>query len=139
MIPGPQVPYMTSGRATNSDAHDIHGDNAMGWELFGRGEVRKGKYKLVHIEASMGGRADDGWQLYDLAKDPGETVDLADGQPEKVKEMLHVWEQYRAETGVVWGAPIRYVGDEWDGNSEEGVVGGDAITQTRAWMKVTNQ
>ncbi|MCJ1300910.1 hypothetical protein MMC08_003709, partial [Hypocenomyce scalaris] len=91
---------------------------------------------LVHIEPSAGGREDDGWQLYDLSRDPGEIEDLADAQPEKVKEMLELWEQYRAETGVVWGDPIRYVGEEWDGNDEEGIIGGDAITQTRAWMKV---
>lgn len=125
----------SAGNGTSANA--IHGDNAMGWELFGRGAVRKGKYKLVHIEPSAGGREDDGWQLYDLSKDPGETEDLADTNPEKVKELLEVWEQYRAETGVVWGTPIKFVGDEWDGNEEEGIIGGDAITQTKAWMKVT--
>lgn len=125
----------SADNGTSSSA--IHGDNAMGWELFGRGAVRKGKYKLVHIEPGAGGREDDGWQLYDLSKDPGETEDLADSNPDKVKELLEVWEQYRAETGVVWGTPIKFVGDEWDGNDEEGIIGGDAITQTKAWMKVT--
>ncbi|KAK2763692.1 hypothetical protein FQN54_009308 [Arachnomyces sp. PD_36] len=133
------VPYMVHGKSAENAASSsaIHGDNAMGWELFGRGAVRKGKYKLVHIEPSAGGREDDGWQLYDLSKDPGETEDLADSNPEKVKELLEVWEQYRAETGVVWGTPIKFVGEEWDGNDEEGIIGGDAITQTKAWMKVT--
>lgn len=124
-----------AGNGTTPSA--IHGDNAMGWELFGRGAVRKGNYKLVHIEPSAGGREDGGWQLYDLSKDPGETNDLADSIPEKVKELLEVWEQYRAETGVVWGTPIKFVGEEWDGNAEEGIIGGDAITQTKAWMNVT--
>ncbi|KAF2452370.1 alkaline-phosphatase-like protein [Lineolata rhizophorae] len=130
------VPYMMSGTTSGSAMDAIHGESSMGWELFGRGAVRKGKYKLVHIEPAMGGRADDGWQLYDLSKDPGETEDLADTNQDVVKELLDIWEQYRAETGVVWGTPIKYVGEEWDGNDEEGIIGGDAISQTRAWMRV---
>jgi arylsulfatase len=127
----------------NTSMDSIHGDDGMGWELFGRGAVRKGKYKLVHIENAVGGRgsndrdgSQDGWQLYDLSQDPGEIDDIAEKYPDIVKELLQVWDQYRAETGVVWGTPIRFVGEEWDGNSEEGIIGGDAITQTTAWMKV---
>jgi arylsulfatase len=128
---------MTSAEGSNDLGHSIHDStSSMGWELFGRGAVRKGYYKLVHIEPQMGGRADGKWQLYDLSKDPGEIDDLADAKPEVVQELLEVWEKYRAETGVVWGTPIRYVGEEWDGNDEEGIIGGDAITQTTAWMKV---
>ncbi|CAL5867002.1 uncharacterized protein PFLUO_LOCUS1214 [Penicillium psychrofluorescens] len=128
------VPFMMGDGLNSPDA--IHGDTAMGWELFGRAAVRQLNWKLVSIESSMGGRKDGGWQLYDLSTDPGETVDLADEKPEKVKELTEIWEQYRKETGVVWGTPIKFVGEEWDGNDEDGIVGGDAITQTKAWMKV---
>ncbi len=128
---------MTSTSSNNDSTHSIHDpSSSMGWELFGRGAVRKGNYKLVHIEPNMGGRADGKWQLYDLSTDQGEIEDLADSKPEIVQDLLKVWEKYRAETGVVWGTPIRYVGDEWDGNEEDGIIGGDAITQTTAWMKV---
>ena len=113
----------------------IHGDTAMGWELFGRGAVRQGKYKLVHIETSCGGREDGKWQLYDLERDPGETEDLADMQQDKYKELLEVWDRYRAETGVVWGFPIKSLGLEWDRTDDKTTIGGDAITQTQAWMK----
>ncbi|PCH02297.1 Alkaline phosphatase-like, alpha/beta/alpha [Penicillium occitanis (nom. inval.)] len=136
------IPYMTS-TSDNTSMDSIHGDDGMGWELFGRGAVRKGKYKLVHIENAVGGRgsndrdgSQDGWQLYDLSQDPGEIDDIAEKHPDVFKELLKVWDQYCVETGVVWGAPIRFVGEEWDGNSEEGIIGGDAITQTTAWMKV---
>ena len=125
------------GKTTSSEMDVIHPDSVMGWELFGRAAVRKGKYKLVHIDAASGGREDGGWQLYDLSKDPGEIHDLSESHPAKVKELLKIWEEYRSETGVVWGVPIRYVGEIWDGNDEEGYVGGDAITQTQAWMRVT--
>jgi hypothetical protein len=127
----------------NSSMDSIHGNKGMGWELFGRGAVRKGKWKLVHIEQAVGGRgsndfngSEGGWQLYDLSQDPGEIDDIAGIHPEVVKELLEIWDQYRAETGVVWGTPIRFVGNEWDGNSEDGIIGGDALTQTKAWMNV---
>lgn len=128
---------MTQTDGSNEARDSIHGDDgAMGWELFGRGAVRKGKWKLVNIEAAVGGREDGKWQLYDLSQDQGEIEDLSQEKPEIVKELLQVWEQYCSETGVIWGTPIRFVGDEWDGNDEDGIIGGDAITQTRAWMKV---
>lgn len=121
----------------------IHGDNGMGWELFGRGAVRKGKWKLVYVEKAAGGRGsndfngnEDGWQLYDISQDPGEIDDIAGKHPEVVQELLKIWDEYRAQTGVVWGTPIKFVGDEWDGNSEDGIIGGDAIAQTKAWMSV---
>lgn len=129
---------MTSTDLSNDSADSIHDStSSMGWELFGRAAIRKGKYKLVHIEPKLGGREDGKWQLYDLSMDQGEIQDLSDSKPEIVQDLLEVWEKYREETGVVWGQPIKFVGEEWDGNDEEGIIGGDAITQTRAWMKVT--
>jgi arylsulfatase A-like enzyme len=46
-----------------------------------------GDYKLLVFEG--------GWRkdLYDLAKDPGETKDLAKEQPEKFKEMVELWDK----------------------------------------------
>ncbi|KIY01124.1 uncharacterized protein Z520_02676 [Fonsecaea multimorphosa CBS 102226] len=131
------VPFMTSTGSSNDALDTIHDSNSsMGWELFGRAAIRKGNWKLVHIEPKFGGREDGKWQLYDLSTDKGEIEDLSESRPEIVEELLQIWEKYKAETGVVWGQPIRYVGEEWDGNAEEGIIGGDAITQTTAWMKV---
>ena len=127
---------MTAQTGDNDSSDAILGDTAMGWELFGRGAVRKGRWKLVHIEPAFGGREDGDWQLYDLSSDQGETEDLSERHPGVKRELLEMWEQYRSETGVVWGTPIRFVGEEWDGNDEKRIIGGDAITQTRAWMKV---
>jgi hypothetical protein len=41
------------------------------------------------------------WQLYDLATDPGEVRDLAEEQPEVLKEMLALWDRYVLENGVI--------------------------------------
>lgn len=114
----------------------IHGDSgSMGWELFGRGAVRQGRWKLVQVEPFGGGREDGKWQLYNLEADPGEVDDLADSMPGKVAELTQIWDEYREATGVVWGMPVKMVGDEWDGNDED-IIGGDAISQTQAWMDV---
>jgi arylsulfatase len=41
------------------------------------------------------------WQLYDLATDPGEVRDLAEEQPDVLKELLALWDQYVLENGVI--------------------------------------
>lgn len=41
------------------------------------------------------------WSLYNLASDAGETRDLADDEPDRLTEMVRLWRDYEAETGVV--------------------------------------
>ncbi|EXJ75252.1 arylsulfatase [Cladophialophora psammophila CBS 110553] len=81
----------------------IHGDDSvMGWELFDRQALRKGKWKAVMIPRPFGpGR----WQLYDLERDPGETDDLGARHPEKLQELLKHWDEYCREVGVAGAAP----------------------------------
>jgi arylsulfatase len=74
-------------------------DYATGWELFGRRAIRQGQWKAVYIpEPSWGSAA---WQLYDLALDPGETMDLAAAQPDVLAGLLDLWRLYSDETGVL--------------------------------------
>ena len=75
-----------------------------GWETCGRAACRQGDWKIVFIPKPKG---PEKWQLYDLARDPGETNDLADDPDyaDKVKELLKHWDQYVLETGVVPLAP----------------------------------
>lgn len=73
-------------------------DTAVSWELFGMRAVRKGDYKLLWIIKPFG---PDDWQLYDLAKDPGETTDLSTQLPEVRNELVEIWNRYSKETGVV--------------------------------------
>jgi len=81
---------------TTPTIHDP--DQAFGWELCGRAAIRKGKWKADFIPFPKGISA---WQLYDLSADPGETEDLAQKEPEILKELLALWEVYCEETGVV--------------------------------------
>lgn len=73
-------------------------DDTFGWELCGRAAIRKNHWKAVFIPFPKGTSA---WQLYDLAKNPGETDDLAQQHPEILEELLQHWEKYCEETGVV--------------------------------------
>lgn len=87
------MPYLSGG----SEA--VHDDSTgTGWELFGRRAIRQGDWKAVHLPEPYG---PGDWQLYDLSTDPGEINDLAGSHPDKLAELLQLWDQYVADTGVV--------------------------------------
>jgi arylsulfatase len=73
-------------------------DTAVSWELFGMRAVRKGDYKLLWLVEPFG---PDDWQLYNLANDPGETVDLSGRMPEIRNDMIELWNRYSKEVGVI--------------------------------------
>ncbi|KAI1333069.1 alkaline-phosphatase-like protein [Xylariaceae sp. FL0255] len=85
--------------------HSIHtADFVSGWEMSGRAAVRKANWKAVFLPAVRTGpspKGRDRWELYDLDVDPGEIHDLAEQHPDKLKELLKLWDQYVLETGVV--------------------------------------
>jgi arylsulfatase A-like enzyme len=76
--------------------HDSNTD-VMGWGLFGMQALRRGKYKAIFVEKPQGSGK---WQLYDLSKDPGEIVDLAETLPDIMSGLTEEWEKYYAETGM---------------------------------------
>ncbi|TVY93061.1 Arylsulfatase [Lachnellula willkommii] len=77
-------------------------DFVEGWETCGRAAVRKGDWKIVFIPKPKG---TEKWQLYNLAKDPGEVHDLAEQEPKRLEELIKCWDQYVLETGVIPLAP----------------------------------
>ena len=59
-------------------------------------------YALAHL-----GSGD--WQLYNLAEDPGEQVDLSTQHPDIRTRLIAAWERYADEVGVILPeAPVRY-------------------------------
>lgn len=74
-------------------------DYVMGWELFDRGAVRKGNWKIVKIESPFG---NDRFELFNLADDPTESIDLSEKNPKQYKEMLTLWSNYVKENGVIF-------------------------------------
>ncbi|KAI0596405.1 sulfatase [Biscogniauxia sp. FL1348] len=87
------VPYL-AGREPA-----IHGaDHVTGWELFGRRAVRQGGFKATFIPKPFG---PERWQLFNILDDPGETDDLAERRPEKLRDMIGLYNEYCKRNGVV--------------------------------------
>jgi arylsulfatase A-like enzyme len=70
---------------------------ALFWRFGDRAAVRAGEWKLV-LQAGTA-------ELYRLADDPGETHDLAAGQPDKLKELRAAYEEWSKGT-----VPARWAG-----------------------------
>lgn len=71
----------------------------VGWELFGNRAIRMGDWKMLQLCEPFG---TGDWQLYDLAVDPGETIDLAEERPEIRDQLLGHWEEYVARNNVIF-------------------------------------
>jgi arylsulfatase A-like enzyme len=84
------VPVLT-GTAT-----EVNRTEPIFWERAGNRAVRKGKWKLVSDFEK-----DNTWELYDVDKDRGETIDLAAENPQIVRELSFAYQQWAVRTGVV--------------------------------------
>ncbi|KAH8884097.1 arylsulfatase, partial [Thozetella sp. PMI_491] len=84
------------GRINDLEFH--RPDQVTGWEVAGSGAIRKGRYKITFVPAPKGPQR---WELFDIAADPGETRDIGGQEPEILREMLLLWEQYKKDVGVV--------------------------------------
>jgi arylsulfatase len=70
---------------------------AVGWEQFSRA-IRQGRWKATWIMSPFG---TDDWQLYDIETDISERNDLAETNPDKLNELILLWEKYSDDVGVV--------------------------------------
>lgn len=71
------------------------------WELDGAKGVRVGDWTLSqrwHVDEECW---DSDWHLYNLAIDPFELNDLAESEPDKLQELVAIYEQYAEENGVI--------------------------------------
>lgn len=77
----------------------VHGpDYLFAMELVDSRMLRLGDWKLLHVFRPFGpGR----WQLYNIARDPGETLDLAASEPQRLADMTAMYEAWADEVGVV--------------------------------------
>ena len=73
-------------------------DDYLAWEFFDWRAVRMGNWKATWIAEPFG--AGD-WQLFNLANDPGESLDLADQYPDVTQDLANKWDSYADEVGVV--------------------------------------
>jgi arylsulfatase A-like enzyme len=90
------------------DVESTHADDyVMGWELFGKTAIRAGDWKILQEPVSdwwakhRPATEPYVWQLFNLRDDPSELNDLAAQNPEKLSEMLALWDQYARDHGVI--------------------------------------
>jgi arylsulfatase A-like enzyme len=89
------LPYLMGGNA--AAAHE-----ALYWRFGSQRAVRKGRWKLVDWRDFVAKR-NSGWQLFDLASDVGEKVDLAASQPKIAAELRTAWEGWdRQNVAPLW-------------------------------------
>ncbi len=70
----------------------------LAWELFGNRAVHQGDWKL-RWEYSPLGKGE--WELFNVTNDPAERNDLASTNPDKVKEMILLWDDYVKNNNVI--------------------------------------
>lgn len=70
----------------------------VGYELAGNAALFAGDLKLVRNLPPVG---DGRWQLFDIARDPGETRDLRAARPADYQRLLAAYERYEREAGVL--------------------------------------
>ena len=77
------------------------------WRLGPQIAVRHGDWKLVRYDTVVEGAPEFGVtppRLYNLAKDIGETNDLAASNPDKLKELQGLWDTWNAQLATpLWG------------------------------------
>lgn len=116
---------VTSGKGTTA----IHGpDYVVGFEIAGSGALRRGDWKITFVPEPRGPGK---WELFNIVKDPGEVHDLAGEDPDKLAEMLGLWDVYKSEVGSV-GVTSEF------GASTGGLKGGVALDEMEdpyAWIK----
>ena len=97
------VPVLTGERASIRVPDDY-----MGWELFGKQAIRQGDWKIINIpsipsrDVRLPVLKPGQWQLYNLAEDPAEMNDMSDSNPEKLRELLALWERYTTENNFIY-------------------------------------
>lgn len=76
----------------------------LGYELSFHRALRKGDWKAVRRPTPDGApvmSAGEGrWQLFNIARDPGETEDLAGTEPAKLRELIADYDAYARSNGV---------------------------------------
>ncbi len=86
----------------------------MAWELFGNRAVRQGDWKILAQWVPHGvvrerqtefrrakTRGVGDWQLFNLREDPTERHDLAEKHPERLAQMVKLWDEYFAANNII--------------------------------------
>ena len=74
------------------------GASTVGYEIFGFKAFVDGSWKIVWLPKPVG---TGDWELFHLSNDPAELHDLSAEQPDRLKEMVALWNQYQNDNGVL--------------------------------------
>jgi arylsulfatase len=91
---GQSVRDLFSGEAKSS----YPGADRVGYELFGLKAYYDGNWKILWMPPPFGSGE---WALYNLKEDPGELDDLGSQYPQRVEDMVGLWEQYKEENEIL--------------------------------------
>lgn len=84
----------------HNEVESAHSDEEYtGWELYGQRSIRQGDWKIVW-DSLLGDDAH--WELFNIADDISERNDLAASDPEKLAQMILLWDRYEEESGVIY-------------------------------------
>jgi arylsulfatase len=72
--------------------------NRVGYELFGLKAYFVGDWKILWMPHPFGKGE---WELFNLKQDPAEMNDISKEHPEKLKEMVGLWEKYKKDNKVL--------------------------------------
>lgn len=70
----------------------------VGGEMGGGKWMRQGDFKAVMVPPPYG---TGGWQLFNVAIDPGEANDLSMSMPDKLESLKAAWDRYATDVGVI--------------------------------------
>jgi arylsulfatase A-like enzyme len=76
----------------------------LGFEFWGGRGIVSNDWKLTGLYNQHKSALED-WQLFNLANDPGEQVDLSVSEPEKMQQMMGYWQDYVKSNGVIIAKP----------------------------------
>ena len=74
------------------------GANNVGYEMFGLKAYFMGDWKILWMPKPFGPGE---WELFNLKKDPAELNNLSQQHPDKLKDMVGRWEQYKKNNNVL--------------------------------------
>ena len=83
----------------NGSAEEIHGvDDPTGVEMFNNTALFKGQWVALFDHSHPTGK---GWELYNIETDPGQNNNVADQNPDLLKQMIADYQNFSQEVGVV--------------------------------------
>jgi arylsulfatase len=92
------------------EKEEVHYNEGIGYELHGMRAYIKDEWKIVNLPIPFG---NGDWELFNLAEDPAESIDLTEQFPEIRNELIAAWEEYSEKVGVIydpldWGGILKH-------------------------------